>query len=203
MLAIASRYGVPVDPQETPISEDSQEVTGDLNRLSGPVPAESSDVQAEAVKLPAATPVKLTPEEQNKLEMFRSVIKSGNDNDPRVDKELKSLSPALKMALKQDYEKLPKEHRNGRGFIAFLIGRSISTAADVQFLEKVVNEEPCLSFKDCDAKGPMYEEAQEHSTEVSLNYPQIVATRMLKQSLPKAPPELRGKINEVVTSSRY
>lgn len=204
VLVIVSRYAV----QETASSGDPQEATGDLNHLSDQnSKAQSVAVvpQAEVVK-PTATSLmqsSLTPDEQKKLELFRAVIKTGKDNDPRVDSELKSLTPALKNALKKEYEQLPPEHRNGRGFIAFLIGRSMTEPADVDFLAQIVQEEPCLSFKDCSARGPMYEEAEEHSTQVTLNYPQIVATRMLKQNLSKVPPELRGRINEVLAESRY
>ncbi len=209
VLAIVGRYGV----QEISVDgdhqqDDQQEATGDLNHFSDENAKSQSlavKPQAEVVPLSgiAASKPTLTPTDQKKLELLRTVIKTGKDNDPRVDKELKSLTPALKNALKKEYEQLPPEHRNGRGFIAFIIGRSMSEQADVDFLAKVVQEEPCLSFKDCSAKGPMYQEAEEHSTQVTLNYPQIVATKMLKQNLSKAPPELRGKINEVLAESRY
>ena len=79
----------------------------------------------------------------------------------------------------------------------------ISEPGDVEFLANIVQEEPCLSFKDCSSKGPIYQEAEEHSTQVTLNYPQIVATRMLKQNLKKAPLALRGRINEVLAQSKY
>ena len=204
MLAIVSRYEV----QETSESEDGQESTGDLNHLSDKKSkAQNLTIvpRAESVKTTAVAQSRetLSTEEKRKLDLLREVIKSGKDNDPRVDTELKGLTPALKNAVKNEYQKLPAEHRNGRGFIAFLIGRSISEPGDVEFLANIVQEEPCLSFKDCSSKGPIYQEAEEHSTQVTLNYPQIVATRMLKQNLKKAPPALRGRINEVLAQSKY
>jgi hypothetical protein len=205
VLAFVSHY-VPINhSDESQQSNENNDATGDLNRLSDqPAPTAASAPHVEAVPASGVTPApSLSSEEKSKLELFRTVVKTGKDNDPRVDTELKNLSPALKAALKNEYESLPKEHRNGRGFVAFLIGRSLTEPADVEFLEKVVTEEPCLSFKDCSVKGAMYEEAEEHSTQVSLNYPQIVATRMLKQNLTKAPPELRGRISEAVSASPY
>lgn len=202
MLAIVSRYEV----EETLESDDQQESAGDLNHSSteNSKPRNLTIVpQVEGVKTSAVVSMRLTSADQRKLELLRTVIKTGKDNDPRVDRELKSLTPALKNALKNEYEQLPQEHRNGRGFIAFLIGRSLSEPSDVDFLAKVVREEPCLSLKDCGAKEPMSEHADEHSTGVTLNYPQIVATKMLKQNSSKAPPELRERINEVLAESRY
>lgn len=206
VLAVVGRYAG--EDEAVPA-----EATGDLNHLSEQSPAAqpptiSAVQQADPVQATAATPAPaLTPQETQKLELLREVIKTGKDNDPRVDTELKELSPALKAAIKKEYQQLPKEHRNGRGFIAFLIGRSMSEPGDIEFLEQVVAEPPCQSFQDCDAKGPVYEEAEEHSTNVSLNYPQIVATRMLKQNLTKnsnwITPAMRAKITEALEGSRY
>ena len=199
LLVLAGRYGA---LSEAPSASGS---VNDLPHAKQTPSQNAQDVQPDIPTDPVKGDVQhtLSAQDLKKLELFKAVIESGKDNDPRVDKELKDLSPALKNALREEYQKLPKEHRNGRGFIAFLIGRSLADISDVTFLEQVVNEEPCLSFKDCSTPGPMYEEAEEHSTNVTLNYPQIVASRMLKQNLAKAPAELRPRINQAITTSRF
>lgn len=200
LLAAVVRYGA----QEAPQTD------GTISDFSHAPPAKAEHTTPEStpvanvVSTPTpSTNLALTKDEETKLNLFREVVKSGKDNDKRIDTDLKDLSPALKRALEDEYRRLPREHRNGRGFVAFLIGRSLSDASDVAFLEQVIKEEPCLSFKNCSEKGPMYEEAEEHSTQVTLDYPQIVASRMLKQKLAGSSQELRGPISQALSASRY
>jgi hypothetical protein len=126
---------------------------------------------------------------------FDEIITAKNDNDPRLDTTLKNLAPETKAQLRGRYDSFPKESRNSRGLVVFLIGREISTPEDVVFMSSVLNEPACLSLADC-SKPSQVSHADhdgvhagegDQGGEVSLAYPQLVAVRMLGQWLRKNP----------------
>lgn len=123
------------------------------------------------------------PHDRAQLQTLNAVLSSGNDNDPRLDTELKELSPAAKALFQQKYASLPTEDRNGRGTIVFLLGRNITSESDVAFLHSVIQEEPCLNMANC--KQPMRADDHGHSgetgMEVSLAYPQLMALKGLER----------------------
>lgn len=148
----------------------------------------------------------LSQEDQKKWQTFQEIIFSRNDNDPRIDGELKDLSTVMHENLHKAYEALPDEDRNSRGLIAFLIARDLKTAADAEFLKKIYEESPCLSFDNCSVAAP----ADPHFdgvNQTSLNYPQLAGLYQLEKKLQSNPdilrnPELRRKVTDLLREAR-
>jgi hypothetical protein len=136
----------------------------------------------EAPALSAAAHNEIKPEDQKKLQVLQEILSSKNDNDPRVDSELKNLSPALHHSAIELYQKLPAENRNGRGFLVFLISRDLQYPEDYQFLQSIYEESPCLSLENCGQT----QNADPHLsgvTNISLVYPQMVALYQIEKKL--------------------
>ena len=126
--------------------------------------------------------IHLAPADRKKWDTFQEILKSKNDNDPRVDQILFNLSESFKLALRDYYQNLPMEKRNERGFIAFLVSRQLSSENDVSFLKSILNEKPCLSMSDCNTQG--FQDPHHASTDnVSLNYPQLVVLYEIENKL--------------------
>ncbi|MGZ3726989.1 MAG: hypothetical protein ACXWQQ_14385 [Pseudobdellovibrio sp.] len=137
---------------------------------------------------------------------LKQIIASKNDNDPRLDNELKKLSPQLHQVLYKQYEATPDEERNVRGLIAFLITRNLSSSADLEFVQKIFQENPCLSLEDC--KKAAAQEDPHHSsvTETTLNYPQLSQLYQIERQLTDNPqilkdPQMRAGIVSVLRTA--
>lgn len=130
---------------------------------------------------------------EKKLEILNEIFKSKNDNDPRLDQDLRSLSSTDKVVLKEKYSQLPVESRNERGTIIFLLGRNINANEDLFFFNQVFSESKCLSLEDCTKIGNE-SASSEHtgSTETTLAYPQIVALKALENFLAQNPQSAAG-----------
>jgi hypothetical protein len=110
-----------------------------------------------------------------------SVLAAHNDNDQRLDTELKVLSPGAKELFRQKYEKISAEKRNERGTVVFLLGRNITQERDLAFLSKVLAEAPCRSMQNCASDPPHSADAHgDDAVGISLAYPQIVALKSLE-----------------------
>ena len=72
---------------------------------------------------------------------LEEILKSKNDNDPRLDKDLSDLSLHFHKALYSKYQSLKPEDRNGRGTLVFLVARDLKNSADIEFLQKVYEED--------------------------------------------------------------
>lgn len=134
-------------------------------------------------------------------QMIEEIIKSKNDNDPRLDKELKHQSPEVRAALYEKYEAIPNEARNDRGLIAYMIARDFESAADAQFMKKVFEEPPCLSLADCKSTMP---EDPHHSGEnqITQNYPQMATLFQIEKRLTEHPEVLKdASIREAIAST--
>lgn len=136
---------------------------------------------------------------------FEDILKNKNDNDPRLDTELKSLSPALKQALYQRYNTLPAEDRNARGLVVFLIARDLQTPADTAFLKQVYQEEPCLSLENCSASSTETTHLS-GTNQTTMNYPQLAGLYQLERQLKDRPEilqdaQLRAEILEVLKNA--
>lgn len=149
-------------------------------------PLENTDDQpARPSASPTASPTMarvLNAADQKKLEVLKEILASKNDNDPRMDTQLIFLSPELKAAMKKEYEGMRPEARNERGTIAFLIGREIKNDQDVEFLESILMEKPCLSLSDCSKSQTAATTETEHlesTNETTANYPQLMALRQM------------------------
>ena len=148
--------------------------------------------------LPAAAPVAAVPAAPEVISAtatpertaFEEILKSKNDNDPRLDTVLRHPSASMKSTMFEHYEKLPAEDRNGRGLIVFLISRDMNSATDVEFLRKVYQEQPCLSLEDCKNTGsddPHFSGINQ----TTLNYPQLAGLFQIDQQLTARPQLLR------------
>lgn len=152
--------------------------------------------------VPATAPV-LTKEDQARAALLDEFFRTKNDNDPRMDTELRHLSPALKEAFKAKYAALPTEARNERGTIVFLIGRDLTSAADVDFLHSVLTEAPCRGLADCGTP----DRGDDHSqlaSDVTLSYPQLVALKSYKKQRENAAldPALKRKIEDSLATAK-
>ncbi len=185
---------------------------------STPATAQSTTPSENALRSAAtgatSQPVTLTQLDaasQAQVKILDEVLTSRNDNDPRLDRELKTLNPSARSAFRTRYQTLPKEDRNGRGTVVFLLGRNLETLEDLGFLEDVLNEAPCFSLDDCvrDTKAAVGDDAHHDSTiEITLAYPQLAALSALEIFLKsesagqKKSPERDKAIQDLETASR-
>lgn len=139
---------------------------------------------------PVLESVESLPEQSRRpVLLLREILASKNDNDPRLDRDFRNLSPGAKAALRGEYHALAPEDRNGRGTVVFLLGREIAEASDVEFMREVLSEAPCLSPTDCsaDLRAPGGADSHQISgMEVSLAYPQLVALKSIEGFLARA-----------------
>jgi hypothetical protein len=122
-----------------------------------------------------------------KVEVLEEILKSKNDNDPRLDTEFKTLSKPLKLALARKYNELKAESLNERGTIVFLLGRNLKSSQDFAFIKKVLSEHPCQSLNDCQKIPESSDPDEEGVNEITLVYPQIVALKSIETYLKKNP----------------
>lgn len=155
---------------------------------------------------PSTSNFELSQNDLQQWQVIEEVLISRNDNDLRVDSELKSISANLKERIKDEYHRLPMENRNGRGFLVFLIARDMKSAKDVEFMKSVFEEKPCLSLGDC---GSIAEENPhlDSINNVSLNYPQMAILFQLKRKLEAEPSVadkelLRQEIEQLLREAR-
>lgn len=128
-----------------------------------------------------------TPPVRQKVEILRQILKSKNDNDPRLDTEFNHLSSESKQALEREYSKFPPEAKNERGTVVFLIGKNLATQEDFDFLTSVVKENPCLSLADCSHKDGDLSSHDNNGVAVTLEYSQIVAIKALEKYMTTHP----------------
>ncbi len=172
--------------------------------------AESQTVVAAAVTAAAssneaaALNTALNATEQRQLAILNEILISKNDNDPRMDSDLRVLSPALKSALQKQYLKSAAEKRNERGTIVFLLGRNLDQESDLNFMKQVLMEPPCLSLSDCSKVTEASHGEQAHLdgiNELTANYPQLMAIRQLKQTLENG--KLTSQITELLQEATH
>lgn len=153
----------------------------------------------------------LTPREKEQLQILAEIFKSKNDNDPRMDQDLKNLSEPLKAALRKQYSETKMESRNERGTIAFLIGRELSdgrgSLTDVEFLKNVLLEKPCMNLLDCSKPAASVTAEEQHLEgihETTAHYPQLMDLRYLKLALngSNLSPENRAAVLAALEAAR-
>jgi hypothetical protein len=174
-------------------------------------PAESKQatppVVTERPKLNLETPQGFSAVETKQWTVFQEIVNSRNDNDPRIDQELKTLSPKMHENLIKAYQQLPMENRNSRGLIAFLIARDLQSTRDVEFLKSIYQEQPCMSMGDCSKSETTADPHAEATNQTSLNYPQLAGLYQLEQQLERNPnllnnPEMRQEIADLLREAR-
>ena len=125
----------------------------------------------------------ISTQENPQIRILKEVLKAGNDNDPRMDRDLKVLSRDTKDEMVRFYQNLAREKRNELGTIVFLIGRNLTDVQDILFMKSVLDEKPCLSLKNCnEAAAPARNETARviNTSEISASYPELMAIRALK-----------------------
>lgn len=137
----------------------------------------------------AVEAVNPSPQDIQHLKVLDEILATKNDNDPRMDTELRGLSPTSKRMMEDRYRSLAPEKRNERGTVAFLVGREISSADDVAFMEGILSESPCLSLGDCSREDKNMDDEHLHpetGLAVSLAYPQMVALHSIESQIEQA-----------------
>jgi hypothetical protein len=150
-------------------------------------PAETAPPSAS----PSPTAAKGADLAERKVELLASIFSTKNDNDSRLDSEFKDLDAATKARMRAYYAKLAPESLNQKGTVVFLIGRSLDSPEDAEFLLSVLQEPPCLTLLHCASRVPDQSE-EDVGNEVSLAYPQIVALRYSGKAFALLPPERRA-----------
>ncbi|MCX5789369.1 MAG: hypothetical protein NTX64_12800 [Elusimicrobia bacterium] len=112
------------------------------------------------------------------LRTLDEILRSRNDNDPRLDSGFNDLSPEARRLLRKKYAGLAPELRNERGTIVYLLGKNLSSAEDWAFLRQAAAEPPCLSLADCSKRAPMGP-----GDAITLAYPALVALEQAKDAL--------------------
>jgi hypothetical protein len=139
----------------------------------------AASVQAQAVQN------SLSPQETAQLRAYEEIRDSKNDNDPRIDQDLRHLSPAVHQALIKDYTQMQPEKRSERGLVVFLIARDANTLEDLQFLTSVYEEPPCVSLENC-SKPQKSDPHLGGIEETTLTYPQTAGLFQLQRKLESA-----------------
>ncbi|MEZ0391170.1 MAG: hypothetical protein ACAH59_03070 [Pseudobdellovibrionaceae bacterium] len=148
----------------------------------------------------------LNSEDQKKWDILTEILESKNDNDPRLDQELRHLSPQMHQKLRKAYDLLSLESRNERGTIAFLLARDLQTLEDAEFITEIYQEKPCLGFQDC-TKEDGTDPHLEGINQTSLNYPQLAALYQLGKRLESnlellKNPEMKKQISDLLREAR-
>ena len=122
-----------------------------------------------------------------KLKTLEEIMRSRNDNDPRLDRDFNALSPEAKRLFRKKYREIPAERRNERGTIVYLLGGgNLRAAEDWAFLREVAAEPPCLSLSDCSRKPKPGGGEEAAGDEVTLAYPSLVALKQAERALEAA-----------------
>jgi hypothetical protein len=163
-----------------------------------PAPPSTTQPTNSGSVVPAS--LTISPVDSAQVRTLDEIIAAKSDNDPRLDTELRSLSPAAKQLMRGRYQSTAQEKRNARGTIVFLLGRNISSADDVAFLHHVISEPPCRSLTSCENedKGSVSPADRHHegTNETTLAYPQLVALHSIEAYLkaPAGAPELSAQV---------
>ncbi len=196
----------PATSSEVAIEKPSQLNFKKSNELAQP---KIASVQSNEVEIAPATEgtqaQSLTGVDQQKWSVFKNVLETKNDNDPRIDRDLKKLSRPVHQALYEKYDKIPAELRNEKGLVTFLVARDLSSVEDIEFLKKIYEESPCLSLADCKTVGP---DETHHSgvNQTTLVYPQMNTLYQIEIQLASHPellndPVARTKLTQLLVQA--
>lgn len=173
---------------------------------AGSAAATTETAKVERAPMDLNPPAGLSEVDAKQWAIFQKVVTSRNDNDPRVDQEMKNLSPQMHEGLRKKYHEIPAENRNSRGLVAFLIARDLQSTDDVRFLTSIYQETPCLSMSDC-SRPEAADPHTESTIQTSLNYPQLAGLYQLEQKLERSPellqnPDMRQEISNLLREAR-
>lgn len=147
-----------------------------------------------------------SPQAQEQLATLKQILSKKNDNDPRLDRELRSLPDDAKTLFEAEYAAYAPEARNPRGTIVFLVGRNLTRVEDVDFMARVLAEPPCLSLAKCSEAPPPSKSDDDHietANEITLVYPQLVALKAAEAYLARsdARPEIAARLRAVLEAA--
>lgn len=151
--------------------------------IDGNKQATAQVISSTPTPSPVTAAPTITAEDHAKLAVLSDILEKKNDNDLRLDQDLKILSPGTKELFKRRYHDYAAEKLNERGTVVFLLGRNLNTIEDFEFLGNVLSEAPCLSMADCNKDSARASAHLESNTELDLAYPQIVALKSLERYL--------------------
>ncbi len=135
-----------------------------------------------------------------KVAILEDILRSRNDNDPRLDRDFLGLSNETKAEFRAKYRALPPERRNERGTIVYLLGKNLTVPEDWAFLREVAGEPPCLSLADCSKSSAA---DGEHGDDVTLAYPSLVALRQAHRAMEEGGPKDEArKVLEAAKASK-
>lgn len=130
-----------------------------------------------ALALAGCVAPRAAPDARSKVAALEDILRSRNDNDPRLDRDFDGLSEEAKRLFREKYRALAPERRNERGTIVYLLGKNLRSADDWSFFRAVAAEPPCLSLSDCSTASAAAVGGGESGDEVTLAYPSLVALR--------------------------
>ncbi len=155
-----------------------------MDAANSPAPPAEAGRSGQGMAPPAGAPSALIPTsaDRAKVEVLDQILISRNDNDPRLDTDFRSLTPASKELFEQKYQSIVAEKRNERGTIVHLLGKNMVNPEDVAFLGGVLTEKPCLSLADCghDSKD---QSSELNEVGTTLAYPQLVVLYQFERAL--------------------
>ncbi|MEK7383386.1 MAG: hypothetical protein AAB262_08880 [Elusimicrobiota bacterium] len=167
----------PRAPAGLPLALDSR-APGAASATAPSTRAPEAPEPASSVREPAA-PVAT---EEDKAGLLDEVLRSGDDNDPRLDDAFNGLPLETRRRFQKKYRELSPESRNQRGTIVYLLGKNIDAPEDWAFLRQVAGEPPCLSLIDC-AKASAAGGPEAPGAAITLAYPALVALKQAERVL--------------------
>lgn len=178
---------------EPPISVDRDAKPQGVLVSATPLPKSGS-----AVLMPPSESEEM--EASKKLRILKEILDSNNDNDPRLDREFREIGSVLREKLREFYRELPAEKLNSRGTVVFLLGRDLRGIEDARFFNSVLREPPCLGLERCLERA----DVSETPSEVTLAYPQIVATTGLVKGWSRiADPDRRAELRRSLEAAAH
>ncbi len=154
------------------------------------LPAARRAEEAAPTSAPATAPAPQSPRKPpagkgvaaDPVRVLEDILRTKNDNDPRLDTAFERLSEPDKARLREKYRSLPPEDRNGRGTVVYVLGRAPKTAEDWAFLRSVAAEPPCLSLASCSRPPAGGGDEHDAGLAVTLAYPSLVAVKSAQRA---------------------
>lgn len=143
------------------------------------------------------------PAAKDSVSVLDEILRSRDDNDPRLDADFNGLSVETRRRFREKYRAIPPEGRNERGTIVYLLGKNLHAPEDWAFLREVAGEPPCLSLSDC-ARAPSAGEdgSEDSGAAVTLAYPALVALKQAERVLAEGPASARSEARSVARAGK-
>lgn len=178
-----------LDPRAKGISSSSLKPSQLNFSESNELPSVKKEVQEKLGSENSVSTIKesFSLDEKSQWQAFEDILKVKNDNDPRLDRDLKKISPRFREALYEKYSQLPAEDHSRRGLVVYLIGREISSIEDLQFLKKIYQESPCLSMADCKSSSGNQDPHNSAVDQTTLVYEQLSGLYLIERQISQNP----------------